>query len=169
MPKKKAPVALGAKILELRGQRVMLDTDLAALYGVPTKRLNEQVKRNLARFPAEFMFQLTAREKAEVVANCDHLKHLKFSSQRPRAFTDYGALMLANVLKSDRAIKVSIEVIRSFTRLREAVSLHRDLARRLLELEKRVAGHDEGLRQVFAALKAMLAVEEKPRPRIGFV
>ncbi len=107
------------RILQLRGQRVMLDADLAELYGVTTKRLNEQVKRNADRFPGDFMFQLNAAEKAEVVANCDHLDQLKFSSSLPYAFTEHGALMLGNVLKSSRAIEVSLLVVRAFVQIRE--------------------------------------------------
>ena len=106
-------------ILLIRGHRVMLDTDLADLYGVTTKRLNEQVKRNRNRFPADFMFQLTSTEKAEVVANCDHLKKLKFSPVRPFVFTEHGAVMVASVLNSKRAIEVSIYVVRAFVALRE--------------------------------------------------
>ena len=93
------------KILLIRGQKVMLDADLAELYGVETKRLNEQMRRNIERFPEDFMFRLSAEEKAEVVANCDHLAKLKYSPTLPYAFTEHGALMLGNVLKSDRAVK----------------------------------------------------------------
>ena len=93
------------KILLIRGEKVMLDADLAALYGVTTKRLNEQVKRNRERFPNDFMFQLTEEEKAEVVANCDHLKRLKFSPTLPYAFTEHGAIMLASVLNSPLAVQ----------------------------------------------------------------
>ncbi len=100
--------AIERRILLVRGVRVMLDADLASLYGVRTKRLNEQVKRNRDRFPADFMFQLTAQEKAEVVANCDHLRRLKFSPVLPRAFTEHGAVMLANVLSSAVAADPSI-------------------------------------------------------------
>jgi len=95
-------------ILVIRGEKVMLDADLAVLYGVTTKRLNEQVKRNRDRFPKDFIFQLTEREKREVVANCDHLKRLKFSLGLPYAFTEHGAIMLATVLNSPIAVKASI-------------------------------------------------------------
>ncbi|MGD0012332.1 MAG: ORF6N domain-containing protein [Terriglobia bacterium] len=95
-------------ILLIRGQRVMLDADLARLYGVSTKRLNEQVKRNRDRLPEDFMFQLTPDEKAEVVANCDHLQRLKFSPALPYAFTEHGAIMVASVLNTSRAIEVSV-------------------------------------------------------------
>ena len=99
-------------ILIIRSHRVMLDADLADLYGVTTKRLNEQVKRNRKRFPADFMFQLTAQEKTEVVANCDPLTRLKFSPAKPFAFTEHGAVMIASVLNSERAVEVSVYVVR---------------------------------------------------------
>jgi len=95
-------------ILTIRGQKVMLDADLARLYGVTTKRLNEQVKRNRSRFPEDFLFTMTADEKAEVVANCDHLRRLKFSPALPNAFTEHGAIMAASVLNTARAVEVSV-------------------------------------------------------------
>ena len=98
-----------SKILVIRGKKIMIDRDLAELYGVSTKRLNEQVKRNQKRFPDDFMFQLDEEEKAEVVANCDHLKTLKFSPNLPNAFTEHGAVMLASVLNSDTSIQVNIQ------------------------------------------------------------
>jgi hypothetical protein len=107
MPKKQAIVPverIESRILLIRGQKVMLDSDLAELYGVSTKRLNEQVKRNQNHFPADFMFKPTAKEKAEVVANCDHLQTLKFSPGLPNAFTEHGTLMVASVLNTPRAI-----------------------------------------------------------------
>ena len=99
------------RIQVVRGLRVMIDVDLAALYGVPTKRLNEQVKRNRSRFPADFLFQLTAAEKSEVVANCDHLAKLKFSKALPYAFTEHGAIQAANVLASSQAVEMGIYVV----------------------------------------------------------
>jgi hypothetical protein len=123
-------------ILLIRGQKVMLDADLAALYGVTTKRLNEQVKRNRDRFPEDFMFQLTDEEKEKVVANCDHLKKLKFSPSLPYAFTEHGAVMLASILNSAVAVEVSIQVVRTFNRLREYVAHHKALAQKLDVLEK---------------------------------
>lgn len=100
------------KILFIRGKKGMIDRGLAELYGVPTKRLNEQVKRNIKRFPADFIYQLTQDEKAQVVANCGHLNNLKYSPQLPCVFTGYGAVMLASVLNSDRAINVNIQIVR---------------------------------------------------------
>jgi hypothetical protein len=153
------------RILIIRGHRVMLDADLADLYGVTTKRLNEQVKRNRERFPAEFMLRLTIREKAEVVANCDHLKQLKFSPTLPYAFTEHGALMLANVLSSEVAVRASVQVVKAFVRLREALGAHKDLARRLAELEKK---YDSQFKVVFDAIRQLME-PAKPKPRrIGF-
>ena len=155
-------------ILVIRGHRVMLDSDLADLYGVTTKRLNEQVKRNKNRFPADFMFQLTSQEKAEVVAHCDHLKTLKFSPVRPCAFTEHGAVMVASVLNSQRAIEVSIYVVRAFVTLREMLGAHRELAQKLSELERQVESHDSHIRSLFEAIRQLM---EPPMPksrRIGF-
>ena len=154
------------RILLFRGQKVMLDADLAELYGVTTKRLNEQVKRNGERFPLEFMFQLTEKEKAEVVAICDHLKNLKFSHQLPYVFTEHGALMLANVLKNSRAVQVSIQVVKAFIHLREMLSSHKDLAQKLVQLEKR---YDHQFKIVFAAIRELMTPPPpKPKRRIGF-
>ena len=112
-----------SSILIIRGHKVILDADMAVLYGVTTKRLNEQVKRNRDRFPEEFMFQLTEREKGEVVANCDHLKLLKFSPNLPYAFTEHGAIMLATVLNSPVAVQTSIQIVKAFVRLRRMLCL----------------------------------------------
>lgn len=124
-------------ILWIRGQRVMLDTDLAFLYGVPTKVLNQAVRRNRERFPKDFMFRLTGREKGKVVTDCDHLARMKFSATLPYAFTEHGAIMLASVLNSPKAIDVSLQVVRTFVRLREILASHAELSRRLDDLEKR--------------------------------
>jgi hypothetical protein len=153
-------------ILWIRGQRVMLDSDLAALYGVPTKVLNQAVKRNRERFPSDFMFRLTRREKEKVVTDCDHLARLKFSSILPYAFTEHGAIMLASLLSSQKAIEVSLQVVRTFVRLREILASHKELTRRLDELEKR---HDHQFTQVFAALRELLAAPpSQERKPIGF-
>lgn len=125
-----------SRIQLIRGYKVMIDADLAQLYGVPTKRLNEQVKRNAERFPSDFMFTLTAQEKAEVVANCDHLSKLKFSKTLPFAFTEHGAIQAANVLASPQAIDMGVYVVRAFVRLRDMVATHKELAQRLGELEE---------------------------------
>ena len=121
------------KIIIIRNLRVMIDSDMAELYGVSTKRLNEAVKRNLKRFPIDFMFQLTITEKEELVANYDHLKKLKFSPYLPFVFTEHGAVMLASVLNSERAITVNIQIVRIFNKMREMMLLHKDL---LLKMQK---------------------------------
>jgi hypothetical protein len=120
-----------ARIQIVRHLRVMVDADLAALYGVPTKRLNEQVKRNIGRFPPDFMFQLTQTEKTEVVANCDHLAKLRFSKSLPYVFTEHGAIQAANVLATPQAVEMGIYVVRAFIQLRQASAAHADLAKRL--------------------------------------
>jgi len=152
-------------ILLLRGQKVILDADLAKLYGVTTKRLNQQVKRNRDRFPDDFMFQLTPGEKAEVVANCDHLSRLKFSPAFPHAFTEHGAIMAASVLNTPRAIETSIFVVRAFVKLREMLATHKDLERKLIALEKK---YDEQFKVVFEAIRALMSPPEKSRKKIGF-
>ena len=168
------------RIQLVRGLRVMVDVDLAALYGVPTKRLNEQVKRNRERFPADFLFQLTAAEKAEVVANCDHLQKLKFSKVLPYAFTEHGAIQAANVLASSQAVEMGIYVVRAFVHLREAASTHADLAKRLAELEMKTESlelsHDTfsrntrlQLRQLVEALRELTTPPEPAKRPIGFV
>ena len=120
------------RIQLMRGIKVMVDTDLAKLYGVTTKRLNEQVKRNRARFPGDFMFQLSEAEKAEVAANCDHLRKLKFSKSLPYAFTEHGAIQAANVLASPQAFEMGIHVVRAFVRM---ISMFTAMARELLSTE----------------------------------
>jgi len=154
-------------ILYIRGQKVMLDIDLAEIYGVKTKRLNEQVKRNINRFPPDFMFQLTNEEKQEVVAFCDHLTKLKFSSSNPYAFTEHGALMLASVLSSPLAIETSVLVVRAFVKLREILSKNAELSKKIEELESR---YDKQFKVVFQALRALMRDEsvKTERPVIGY-
>lgn len=158
---------LERRILLIRGYKVMLDLDLALVYGVPTKRLNEQVKRNRDRFPEDFMFQLIPEEKEQVVAFCDHLHRLKFSPQAPYAFTEHGALMLASVLSSPAAVQASIQVVRAFVRFREILSNHKELARRLAEMEVK---YDAQFKVVFDAIRELMEPPPvPPRRRIGFV
>jgi hypothetical protein len=152
----------------------MIDADLAALYGVPTKRLNEQVKRNRGRFPADFVFQLSRAERDEVVANCDHLQRLKFSPTMPFAFTEHGALMAASVLNTPHAVEVSLYVVRAFVQLREAIATHKELAKRLDELESRLerklATHDQAIAGILEAIRQLMAPPEPVKKRrIGFV
>lgn len=143
----------------------MLDTDLARLYQVKTFRLNEAVRRNSARFPEDFMFRLTQNEKKEVIANCDHLKNLKFSSQLPYAFSEQGIAMLSSVLKSERAICVNIEIMRTFVRLKKLLATHAELSEKINTLEKK---YDHQFKIVFDALRQMLDPPQKPKRRIGF-
>jgi ORF6N domain-containing protein len=156
------------KILLIRGKRVMIDRDLAELYGVETKRLNEQVKRNRKRFPEDFMFQLTEEEKGEVVAKCDHLSNLKYSPVLPYVFTEHGAVMLASVLNSDRAIEANIQIVRIFTQIREMLLTHKDILLKLEQLEKQVIQNSEDIQMIFTALKELLNPPNPPRQMIGF-
>ncbi len=157
------------RILLIRGVKVIIDADLAEFYGVPTRRLNEQVKRNRERFPEDFMFQLTTDEKAEVIANCDHLEKLKFSKALPFAFTEHGAIMAAAVLNSPRAVDVSVFVVRAFVRLREVISGHRELARKIAELERKLSDHDEQILALVEAIKQLMDPKPLPKTRsIGF-
>lgn len=162
-------VNIETKILLIRGQKVMLDADLADLYGVQTKVLNQAVKRNIERFPADFTFQLTALEKTEVVTNCDHLAQLKYSPTLPYAFTEHGALMLGNVLKSERAVEVSIMVVRTFVHLRELVSSNNELSKKLDKLERKFAGHDRAISELINAIRQLMSPSESDKKRpIGF-
>lgn len=157
------------RILMIRGVKVIIDKDLAEAYGVPTRRLNEQVRRNQDRFPDDFMFQLTDKEKAEVIANCDHLEKLKFSKALPLAFTEHGVIMAASILNSPRAIEVSILVVRAFIQLREIIVGHRELARKIMELEQKLGKHDEQIMVIFEAIKQLLNSKPSPKTRrIGF-
>ena len=171
-------------ILEIRGKRVMLDADLAALYGVSTRRVNEQVRRNVARFPADFMFQLTSEEYAALrsqIATLDagtNRSQFATGSQRhrdprfaPHAFTEHGAVMLASVLKSQRAVEVSVFVVRAFMHMRRMLADQRRFALKLDEIENKLAAHDQNFRVVFDAIRKLM---EKPKPglrpprKIGF-
>jgi hypothetical protein len=157
------------RILLIRGEKVIVDADLAEFYGVPTKRLNEQVKRNRERFPEDFMFQLTAAEKAGVVANCDHLSQLKFSKALPYAFTEHGTIMAASVLNSPRAVEVSVFIVRAFVRLRRAITEHKELARKIAQLERRLMDHDDQILSLVQAIRQLMSPEPPPKKRrIGF-
>ncbi len=154
------------RILLVRGQRVMLDSDLAELYGVPTGRLNEQVKRNLARFPPDFMFELSAEEVAALRSQFATSKRGRGGRRyAPRVFTEHGVAMLSSVLNSERAVQVNIAVVRAFVRLRELLGSHEDLARRLAELEQK---YDAQFRAVFDAIRQLMAPPAGEPRRIGF-
>lgn len=159
-------VTLGQKIHEIRGHRIILDSDLAALYGVPTKRLNEQVKRNRERFPKDFMFQLTFQEVVSLRSQFATSRK-GFGGRRslPYAFTEHGAIMAANVLHSTRAVLVSIQVVRAFVRFRKMMIMHQDLARKLDQLEKK---YDVQFRAVFEAIRKLMEPPMPSKRRIGF-
>lgn len=161
------------KIFILRGQRVMLDRDLAALFGVPVKRLNEQVKRNSDRFPDDFMFQLTLEEGKAVqlsrsqIATLNRGRNIKYL---PYAFSEHGAVMLANVLRSPVAVRASIQVVRAFVHLRQLLATNQDLARKIEALERKVGKHDGDLQAVLGMLQKLLQPAAGPAKRpIGFV
>ncbi len=158
--------AIERRILVIRGQKVMLDSDLAEIYNVPTKVLNQAVKRNIDRFPDDFMFHLTKEEKDEVVTNCDHLRKLKFSPSLPNAFTEHGAIMVATILNSPVAVKTSIQVVRAFVRLREMIVSNKKLSKRLDELEKK---YDTQFKVVFDAIRQLMIPPESKRKHIGFI
>jgi hypothetical protein len=142
---------------------------LAELYDVPTKRLNEQVKRNLGRFPVDFMFQLSGNEKGELVAICDRFKTLKHSTSFPYVFTEQGVAMLSTVLNSERAIRVNIAIMRAFVRLRQILLSHKELARKVEELERKYSKHEVEITTVFKLLKKLMEPPPVPKKgRIGF-
>lgn len=162
--------SIAGRILTLRGLRVVLDADLATLYGVSTKRLNQQVRRNQDRFPRDFVFQLNELEKRQVVAMCDHLARLRFSPSLPHAFTEHGALMVASVLNTQRAVEVGLYVVRAFVQMREALPANREVVRRLDQLERKVGTHDRAISEILAAIRALAAPPDPPpKRRIGFV
>ena len=157
-------------ILSIRGHKVVLDSDLAALYGTTTKRFNEQVKRNRDRFPRTFMFTLDETEKKELVANCDRFDKLKHSTSLPYAFTEHGAIMAASILNTPRAVEVSIYVVQAFVKLRQFVMNHEEILKKLASLEQKVGAHDEAIQQIILALKHLMTppTDDKPKRRIGF-
>ena len=171
--------AITQRIVVLREQKVLLDADLAALYGVQTRRLNEQVRRNRARFPEDFIFELTAEEFANLKSQ---FATSSWGGRRklPMAFTEHGAIMAATVLNTPRAVEVSVYVVRAFVRLRELVGSHRELAKRLDDLEQKTEAlamsHDtfsrntrNQLKQVFDALRELMTPPDPPKRPIGFI
>ena len=172
MTKSKSVVKVGKiqqRILLIRGEKVIVDADLAEFYGVPTKALNQAVRRNMDRFPADFMFQLNKNEKTEVVTNCDHLSKLKFSPVNPLVFTEHGALMAASILNSTRAVEVSLFIVRAFVALRRTISEHKELARKLTKLERKLADQDDQIIAIIEAIKKLSSPQPVPKKRrIGF-
>jgi hypothetical protein len=162
-----SPEALAGRIVVIRGQRVLLDSDLAALYEVETRRLNEQIKRNMGRFPVDFMFQLTSDEFANLKSQ---FATSSWGGRRklPLAFTEHGAIMAASVLNSDRAVEMSVYVVRAFVQLRAVLLDHKALADKLAALERRVSHHDNSLTEVIDAIRALMAQPKPANRPIGF-
>jgi len=169
--KERAPVDLHrieTAILLIRGHRVMLSTHLAELYSVAPKVLVQAVKRNVERFPNDFMFQLSAVEYENLKSQFVTSSWGGIRRARPYAFTEQGVAMLSSVLRSKRAIQVNVGIMRAFVKLREVLSTHKELARRLDELESRMAENDDNIRAIFEAIRQLMAPPETPRKRIGF-
>ena len=156
-------------IHEIRGQKVMLDSDLSALYGVSTKVLNQAVRRNIDRFPADFRFQLTKPEleilRSQIVTSSDGHGGRRY---QPHAFTEHGVVMAASVLNSPRAVEVSVFVVRAFVKLRQLVLAHKELAGKLDQLERKVGGHDEAIKQLVAAIRQLMTPPDPPKKEMGF-
>jgi phage regulator Rha-like protein len=171
MPKRRATPAFAveSRILFLRNQRIILDADIAELYGVPVKVLNQQVKRNQQRFPPDFVFQLNAREhealRSQIVTSKEGRGGRRYA---PYAFTEHGAIMAATVLNSERAVQMSVFVVRAFVRLREMLATNRRLAGKMDELENRLDTHDSVIQELIENIKELMAPEDPPRVRIGF-
>ncbi|HTR67707.1 MAG TPA: ORF6N domain-containing protein [Terriglobales bacterium] len=158
-----------SKILLLRGHRIILDADLAELYGVAVKRLNEQVKRNTKRFPADFMFRLTAREQHSLRSHFATSNASRGGRRYlPYAFTEHGAIMAATVLNSERAIELSIFVVRAFARMREALAANQLIITKLTELEHRLQNHDAEIQHLVEAIRQLMAPLPPTGRRIGF-
>lgn len=157
-----------SKIFVIRTQKVMLDFDLAELYGVETRVLKQAVRRNIERFPKDFLFQLNKNEWQELITNCDKLGSYKFSPSLPYAFTEQGVAMLSSVLKSKKAILVNIEIMRAFVKLREIIATHKELAEKLKELELKVDVHEQNISQIFEVIRQLLEPPEKKKIKIGF-
>jgi len=171
MPKRQVTTAsaVESRILFLRHQRVILDADIAELYGVPVKVLNQQVKRNRERFPADFVFRLTSKEhkvlRSQIVTSKEGRGGRRYV---PYAFTEHGAIMAATVLNSERAVQMSVFVVRAFVRLREMLATNRRLAGKIGELENRLDTHDSTIQDLIEAIKELMTPEEPARVRIGF-
>lgn len=161
-------VDVDSTILDIRRQKVMLDSDLAEAYGVTTKALNQAVKRNQERFPADFVFRLTDAERESLKSQIVTTKGRGGRRTPPWAFTEHGAIMAATVLNSPQAVEMSVFVVRAFIRLRQFARSHTGIMKRLDALEQKAAGHDDALQQMFAALRALLVHPEKQRRGIGF-
>ena len=175
-------VPIESVIHTVRGEKVILDADLARIYGVTTKRLNEQVKRNARRFPPDFAFRLSKTELDHLAGQSgtsdqsDNRSQIATGSQKhrdprflPYAFTEHGALMAANVLNSPQAVEMSVLVVRAFVRMRQLLAAHKELTGKLSELERKVGTHDEQIQAIFEAIRQLMTPPEKKRRKIGFL
>lgn len=169
MSKEIIPVERVAQSIRwIRGQKVLLDSDLAALYGVTTGNLNKAVSRNRDRFPSDFMFQLSAEEAENLIFQIGRSKGRGGRRHRPYAFTEQGLAMLSSVLNSDRAIRVNIAIMRAFVKLRQMLETNRELGRKFSELEQRVGKHDEEIAAILEAIRQLMAPPERAKREIGF-
>jgi phage regulator Rha-like protein len=171
MPKRPSQLAIPveSRILFLRHQRVILDSDLAELYGVPVRQLNQQVKRNRDRFPGDFMFQLTAKEDGALRSQIVISKKGRGGRRYPPyAFTEHGAIMAATVLNSKRAIEMSVFIVRAFVRMREMLAKNRQLAAKINELDRRLETHDTAIQEIIEAIKELMLPESPSKRKIGF-
>jgi hypothetical protein len=169
MSKEIIPIQQIAQIIRvIRGEKVLLDFDLAPLYGVTTGNLNKAMRRNRERFPSDFMFQLTAAEAQSLIFQFGIAKGRGGRRHRPYAFTEQGVAMLSSVLNSSRAVKVNIAIMRAFVKLRQTLETNRELARKFDELERRVGKHDEKIDAILEAIRQLMAPPEKPKREIGF-
>jgi len=158
-----------SKIVFFRGEKVLIDRDLAELYGVETKQLKRAVRRNINRFPEDFMFQLTKEEYQLLRSQFGTLKRGGHSKYPPMAFTEQGVAMLSSVLNSNRAIEVNIAIMRVFVKLRETMATHKELAHKLSDLEQCIEGHDEQIQAIFEAIRQLMApTDKKDKKKIGF-
>lgn len=169
------------KIFMIRGQKVIIDSDLAELYDVTTKHLNQQIKRNISRFPQDFLFQLTERETASMrsqivtASDPDAIRSQNATASKrnvrylPNAFTEHGVIMAASVLNSQRAVDVSVYVVRAFIRLRQMLAANKDLAHKLAELERKVESHDGAIRSLVTAIRQLMRQPEPKEKKIGFI
>jgi len=156
-------------IFTIRGRKVLIDADLAVIYGVNTRTLNQAVKRNATRFPADFVFRISAFEKQGVITNCDHLLRLKFSKSLPWAYTEHGAIMAAMVINSAAAATMSVYVVRAFLRMRVELANGADILRRLAVIDRKLLVHDAILRDIYRKLQPLLALPpSRPKREIGF-
>jgi ORF6N domain len=169
MSKEIIPIQQIAQIIRvIRGEKVLLDFDLAPLYGVTTGNLNKAMRRNRERFPSDFMFQLTAAEAQSLIFQFGIAKGRGGRRHRPYAFTEQGVAMLSSVLNSSRAVKVNIAIMRAFVKLRQTLETNRELAQKFDELERRVGKHDEKIDAILEAIRQLMAPPEKPKREIGF-